>query len=84
MTIRLATTADVSALTELAATTMREAFGPPHNPAELVEDYIQSAISVPILETELADRRSTFFILESADGQPVGYAKLRRYAPRAE
>ena len=60
---------------------MREAFGPPHNPADLVEEYIQSAISIPILETELADPRSTFFLATLPDGTPIGYAKLRRHSP---
>lgn len=60
---------------------MREAFGPPHNPAELVEEYIQSAITVPILEAELADLRSTFFLANLSDGTPIGYAKLRRHTP---
>ncbi|QMW01056.1 GNAT family N-acetyltransferase [Spirosoma foliorum] len=81
MTIRLATISDSAAITELAITTMREAFGPPHNPVELVEEYVQSAMSVPIMEAELADHRSTFFLLESGDGELVGYAKLRKHAP---
>jgi len=79
--IRTATLADVSLLTELATSTMREAFGPPHNPADLVEEYIQSAISIPILEAELTDRRSTFFVFETDDRIPIGYAKLRRHSP---
>jgi len=81
VTIRPATVADAARLTDLAATTMREAFGPPYNPAELVDEYIWSAITQPILETELADVRSWFFLLETADRTPVGYAKLRRHAP---
>lgn len=81
MTIRPATVADAARLTDLAATTMREAFGPPHNPAELVDEYIRSAITLPILETELADPRSWFFLLETNDRTPVGYAKLRRHSP---
>ena len=81
MTIRPATLADAARLTDLAATTMREAFGPPHNPAELVDDYIASAITQPILDTELTDPRSWFFLLETDDRTPVGYAKLRRHAP---
>ena len=81
MTIRPATVADAARLTDLAATTMREAFGPPHNPAELVDEYIRSAMTQPILETELADLRSWFFLLETADGTSVGYAKLRQCAP---
>ena len=81
MIIRLATVSDAAPLAELAAITMREAFGPPHNPAELVDEYIQSAITQPILEAELADPRSTFFLLELVDRTPVGYAKLRRHTP---
>jgi ribosomal protein S18 acetylase RimI-like enzyme len=60
---------------------MREAFGPPHNPAELVDEYIASAISPSIMEAELADLRSIFFLMISPGGDPVGYAKLRRHAP---
>ena len=60
---------------------MREAFGPPYNPADLVDEYIQSAITQPILETELADTRSWFFLVETDDQTPVGYAKLRLHTP---
>ncbi len=81
LTIRPATVADAAQLTNLAATTLREAFGPPLNPAELVEEYIQSAITQPILETELTHPRSWFFLLETDDQTPVGYAKLCRHAP---
>ena len=81
MTIRPATVADAARLSDLAATTMREAFGPPYNPAELVDEYIRSAITQPILETELADTRSWFLLLETDGGTPVGYAKLRRHTP---
>ncbi len=81
MTIRPAIVADAARLTDLAATTLREAFGPPHNSAELVDEYIASAITRPILEAELADPRSWFFLLEADDQTPVGYAKLRRRTP---
>lgn len=60
---------------------MREAFGPPLNPAERVDAYIQSAITEPILTAELADPRAQFFLLDADDSTPVGYAKLRRGAP---
>ncbi len=73
--------ADAAVLTQLAATTMREAFGPPHNPAELVEAYVESAITEPILAAELAEPRAQFFLLEADDQTPVGYAKLRRCLP---
>ena len=80
LTIRPATVADAALLTDLAALTMREAFGPPHNPAELVEEYVASAITQPILEIELADPRSWFFLLQDTNQLPAGYAKLRRHA----
>jgi ribosomal protein S18 acetylase RimI-like enzyme len=79
--IRTATLADAILLSELASTTMREAFGPPYNTTELVEEYIQSSISPAILEDELADPNSIFFIVELVDKTPVGYAKLRRKKP---
>ncbi|GAB2566188.1 GNAT family N-acetyltransferase [Spirosoma areae] len=79
--IRPATPADAAQLTHLAITTMREAFGPPHNSVELVEEYIQSAITEAGIETELADPRCTFFLLELPDKTMVGYAKLRRHTP---
>lgn len=81
MTIRHAAVNDAALLTDLAITTLREAFGPPHNPEHLVDEYIQSAINERILEAELLDPRSTFFLMTSAEGTPVGYAKLRRHAP---
>lgn len=81
MIIREATLADSETITQLAQTTMRSAFGPPHNPAELVDEYIQSSITKPILEQELTDKRALFFLLIDADGQAVGYAKLRQGRP---
>ena len=60
---------------------MREAFGPPHNPAELVDEYIASSITEQILKTELLDARSAFFLMVSPDGTPAGYAKVRKHAP---
>lgn len=79
--IRLATFVDAARLTELATTTTREAFGPPHNTVELVEEYIQTAFSQSSTEAELTDLSSTFFVVELPDGTPVGYAKLRQHAP---
>ena len=81
LSIRLATPADAALLTDLSVITMREAFGPPHNPVELVEEYIQSAITVPILDAELADSRSAFFLFDAPDGTTAGYAKLRQHTP---
>lgn len=81
MSIRPATAADAALLTRLSVTTLHEAFGPPLNTTELVDEYIRSAISEPILAAELADPRSCFFVLETQQGLPIGFAKLRRHAP---
>lgn len=80
MKIRTATIADAALLTELSVVTMREAFGPPHNPAQLVEEYIDSAFSVAQLTAELSDPRSVFFLLE-LNGLAIGYAKIRQTKP---
>jgi ribosomal protein S18 acetylase RimI-like enzyme len=81
MIIRNATSADAEALTELSATTMREAFGPPLNPMEWVNAYINEAMTLPAIQQELAESRCTFFVMESETGEMVGYAKVRRKAP---
>lgn len=81
MIIRLATPGDAASITALATTTMREAFGPPHNAIELVDQYIQSALTLPQHQAELADPRATFFLATLPNGTPIGYAKLRKQAP---
>lgn len=77
----MATPTDAEQITCLAATTMREAFGPPHNPLEIVDAYIDEHLILPTLQQELADRRSTFLLVETPGGESIGYAKLRRHAP---
>ncbi len=81
MTIRRATPADAETLTELGATTAREAFGPPHNPADVVEDYIREDFTPDALIQELNDPMATFLLMEDNDGTAIGYAKLRRRTP---
>lgn len=81
MTIRPATPADAQTLTRLGAATAREAFGPPHNPAGVVDDYVRFAFTESVLAGELTDAKATFFVVEDAEGQAVGYAKLRRRTP---
>ncbi len=81
MTIRNATIADAEALRELSATTMREAFGPPFNPIEWVDAYIDRAMTLPHIQKELTDSRAAFFVMESETGELIGYAKVRRKAP---
>ncbi len=80
MFIRTATVADAALLADLSVVTMREAFGPPHNPTQLVEEYIETAFSVAQLTAELNDPQAVFFLLEQ-DGLARGYAKLRRIKP---
>ncbi|GAA4461617.1 GNAT family N-acetyltransferase [Nibrella saemangeumensis] len=81
MIIRQAEPADAERLTGLAIDTMREAFGPPHNPAELVDAYIRQTYSVPVMQQELADSRSTYLLMETPAGEDIGYARLYRHAP---
>lgn len=81
MTIRPATIADAVTLTELSITTMREAFGPPMNPMEWVDAYIEEGLTLPIIQEELSNPRAHFFVLESETGELVGYTKLRQKAP---
>jgi ribosomal protein S18 acetylase RimI-like enzyme len=79
--IRTATPDDAIALNDLAIRTMRETFGPPYNPAELVEAYIEETFSVEQTHQELNDPKATFLVTISADQEVVGYAKLRRNRP---
>lgn len=60
---------------------MREAFGPPHNPAERVEQYVAGAFTPDRLRADLADPRSTFLLAEDAHGNVAGYARLVRHRP---
>jgi len=80
LNIRTATVADAALLTDLSIVTVREAFGPPHNPVELVEEYTESAFSVAQMTAELSDPRSVFFLLEQ-NGLAIGYAKMRWTKP---
>lgn len=83
MNFRLATTADLDALLTLSAQTMREAFGPPHNPVEITEAYIAGAFTPGKLAAELADPRSTFLMAYTDENELIGYGRLyRRPAPR--
>lgn len=81
MTIRPATPTDADTLSRLAIQTMHEAFGPPHNPTEWVEQYATQALTPSVLAEELTDPRSAYFLLETDDQQAIGYVKLRKKAP---
>ncbi|WP_266368195.1 GNAT family N-acetyltransferase [Tellurirhabdus rosea] len=79
--IRPAVTADSEALCRLARQTMWEAFGPPHNRAEDVLAYLDEALTPDLTREELADPKARFLVAETAAGELVGYAKLRRQRP---
>lgn len=81
MILRSATLADLDALLMLSIQTMREAFGPPHNPVEVTEAYIAGAFTPDKLARDLADPRSTFVLVCTDAGEPIGYARLYRRRP---
>jgi len=76
ITFRVATPEDAGMLTELAARSFREAYGQVWEEPGL-SDYISRAFTSGQIGAELSDPDSTFILL-SRDGQPAGYAKLRR------
>lgn len=81
MLFRLATSADLDTLLMLSIESMREAFGPPHNPVEVTEAYIAGAFTTDKLARDLADPRSMFLLACTDAGAPIGYARLYRRRP---
>ena len=81
MIIRPATSADLDTLLMLSVQTMREAFGPPHNPAAVTEAYMAGAFTPDNLARDLADPRSTFVLACTDSGAPIGFARLYRRRP---
>lgn len=77
--IRLATRADLPALTELAARTFYDAFMATNTP-ENMEAYMSAAFTVQQFTDEWEDALATFYLAE-LDEQLVGYAKLFRPDP---
>jgi len=76
ITFREATPEEAGMLAELAARSFREAYHQVWE-ADGLNDYISRAFTPGQIGAELADPDSTFILL-SRDGQPAGYAKLRR------
>ncbi len=67
--------AQVHTLAKLARQTFADAFGWENNPSDM-HLYMEKAFSVPQMESELGDPRSTFYwILINLN--PMGYFKLR-------
>jgi ribosomal protein S18 acetylase RimI-like enzyme len=80
-TIRVATGDDVSLLSELSATTFREAFAHENSPEDM-EAYLKESFSQEQLTRELSDPAAAFFIAELS-GKLLGYAKLLSGEPDA-
>lgn len=74
--IRRAGAADNDLLAALGAETFADAFGADNTPADMAA-YLQGAFSPAIQAAELADPASLFLLAE-IEGEPVGYARLRR------
>ena len=73
--IRRATTADVETLAALGARTFRDTYAV-ETDAAAAEDYIAAHFTTALIAAEMADPAATF-LLADAQGQSVGYAKLR-------
>lgn len=76
ISIRQASVADATPLTELAFTTFWDAFaGHPKNAPDDLDAYMQKAFDVRQVASELADPKSVF-LLADLDGELAGYSKL--------
>jgi ribosomal protein S18 acetylase RimI-like enzyme len=76
VSFRVATPEDAGMLAELAARSFREAYHQVWEAAGL-NDYISRAFTPGQIGAELSDPDCTFILL-SREGEPAGYAKLRR------
>ena len=72
--IRSATPADAAILNELGASTFRETFDGTTSPENMAA-YMSAAFTIEALAAELADPKSTFFIVES-NQEAIAYLKL--------
>lgn len=81
MTIRPATTADLATLVAVARQAMFDAFSPEKYPGNPVQAYLDEAVTPEVYAQELTDRRATFWLAETDEGEAVGFLKLRRHAP---
>lgn len=79
LAVRRATPADAALLAELGARTFREEFADANRPEDLAL-FLAKAYGVAQQSAELADPSVTYLIGE-IDGQPAGFAMLRRGAP---
>jgi ribosomal protein S18 acetylase RimI-like enzyme len=78
--LRLASAQDSRLLAELGALTFRDTFGPDNTPEDM-SAYLAAAFGPRQQAAELADP-STVFLIAEAEGETVGYARLKRgHAP---
>jgi ribosomal protein S18 acetylase RimI-like enzyme len=75
-TVRVATPEDADLLGTLAAEIFVTTFGADNDPQDMA-DYVRQAFSRDRMTAELRDAGSRFFLVQ-VEGQPIGYAKLRR------
>jgi len=73
--IRQASRDEIETVTEIAARTFRDAFGPDNDPDNM-EIYLATAFAPEQIATELADPASKF-LLAYVGAEIVGYAKLK-------
>ena len=76
-TIRRATEADVTLLSQLATRLFQETFGPMNDPADM-RAYVADAFSVEAEREALADPDRVVWIAEDDSHLALGYATLRR------
>ena len=78
--IRKADVSDAIILALLGQVSFREAFGHFWTDEEVLRKYFKKTFSVSKLKSSLAKQNNVFWIA-FADDLPVGYAKLKKYAP---
>lgn len=79
---RIAALGDYALLADLGRRAFHEAFGKFQDPADM-QAYLDLAFHPDAIRTALMDPACTFLIA-SFDGEPVGYAKLKRSDPPEE
>jgi ribosomal protein S18 acetylase RimI-like enzyme len=76
ISVRRATSGDVKVLQNLGIRTFYDTFAEVNTKADM-DHYLEKNFNDAQIALELSDTGNTFFIAE-ADGQPAGYAKLRK------
>jgi GNAT superfamily N-acetyltransferase len=77
ISLRVATVADASLLSELGARLFEQTFAKDNTPEDMA-GYLKSAFNPAQQMAELAEPRNLFFMASAEDGSVVGYAMLIR------